>query len=44
MSLRSRGLTSNPTIFDEVIKGGAAYDGAIRNKVARGLAGEQLVL
>ncbi|MGA3156022.1 MAG: transaldolase [Steroidobacteraceae bacterium] len=36
------GLTSNPTIFDQAIKGGAAYDGAIRNKVARGLAGEQL--
>ena len=37
------GLTSNPTIFDQAIKSGAAYDGAIRNKVGRGLAGEQLL-
>jgi transaldolase len=36
------GLTSNPTIFDQAIKGGAAYDKAIREKVAKGLSGEAL--
>ncbi|HKD16393.1 MAG TPA: transaldolase, partial [Thermoanaerobaculia bacterium] len=36
------GLTSNPTIFDQAIKGGAVYDKAIREKVAKGLSGEAL--
>jgi len=36
------GLTSNPTIFDQAIKGSAVYDKAIREKVARGLSGEKL--
>ena len=36
------GLTSNPTIFDQAIKGGAAYDKAIREKLAKGLSGEAL--
>jgi transaldolase len=36
------GLTSNPTIFDNAIKKSAAYDDAIRQKVARGLSGEAL--
>jgi transaldolase len=36
------GLTSNPTIFDQAIKGGAVYDKAIREKVAKGSSGEAL--
>jgi len=36
------GLTSNPTIFDEAIGQGDAYDAGIREKVARGLSGEGL--
>jgi len=36
------GLTSNPTIFDHAIKGGAAYDAAIREKLAAGKSGEPL--
>jgi len=36
------GLTSNPTIFDLAIKGSADYDAGIREKLARGLAGEGL--
>jgi len=36
------GLTSNPTIFDQAIKGGAVYDAAIREKLAKGLSGETL--
>jgi len=36
------GLTSNPTIFDHAIKGGAAYDAAIREKLAAGKSGEAL--
>ena len=36
------GLTSNPTIFDHAIKNSAAYDGAIRDKLARGRSGEEL--
>lgn len=36
------GLTSNPTIFDEAIGQGDAYDAGIREKVERGLAGETL--
>jgi transaldolase len=30
------GLTSNPTIFDQAIKGAAFYDDAIRRKAAEG--------
>ncbi|HTY43144.1 MAG TPA: transaldolase [Thermoanaerobaculia bacterium] len=36
------GLTSNPTIFDQAIKNSASYDGAIREKLARGKSGEAL--
>ena len=36
------GLTSNPTIFDEAIGNSDAYDNAIREKQANGLAGEAL--
>ena len=36
------GLTSNPTIFDEAIKKGSAYDEAIGRKTAAGNAGEAL--
>jgi len=36
------GLTSNPTIFDHAIKNSAAYDGAIRKKLAQGKTGESL--
>ena len=36
------GLTSNPTIFDHAIKNSAAYDGAIREEVAKGKTGEAL--
>jgi transaldolase len=36
------GLTSNPTIFDHAIKNSAAYDDAIREKLARGKSGEGL--
>jgi transaldolase len=36
------GLTSNPTIFDNAIKNSAAYDGSIREKLAKGLSGEKL--
>jgi len=36
------GLTSNPTIFDHAIKNSTAYDTAIREKVAKGKAGEAL--
>jgi transaldolase len=36
------GLTSNPTIFDHAIKSSPAYDGAIRELLARGLSGEAL--
>jgi transaldolase len=36
------GLTSNPTIFDQAIKKSAAYDPAIREKLARGKSGEAL--
>jgi transaldolase len=36
------GLTSNPTIFDQAIKGSAAYDDAIRAKLAQGKSGEKL--
>ncbi len=36
------GLTSNPTIFDQAIKNSAAYDPAIREKLAKGKSGEGL--
>ncbi|MDP8986359.1 MAG: transaldolase [Pseudomonadota bacterium] len=36
------GLTSNPTIFDEAIGNGSAYDAGIRQKARAGLAGEAL--
>jgi transaldolase len=36
------GLTSNPTIFDQAIKNSTAYDGAIREDLARGKSGEDL--
>ena len=36
------GLTSNPTIFDHAIKNSTAYDTAIREKLAKGLQGEDL--
>ena len=38
------GLTSNPTIFDEAIGNGAAYDAGIQKKARAGLAGEKLFL
>ena len=38
------GLTSNPTIFDHAIKNSAAYDGAIREEMAEGKAGEDSFL
>jgi transaldolase len=38
------GLTSNPTIFDEAIGGGAAYDATIRAKAGAGMAGEELFI
>ncbi len=36
------GLTSNPTIFEQAIGHGSAYDGAIGRLVALGLSGEEL--
>jgi transaldolase len=36
------GLTSNPTIFNNAVKNSTAYDGAIREKVAKGKTGEAL--
>ena len=36
------GLTSNPTIFDEAIRGSSAYDASIRALARRGLDGEAL--
>lgn len=36
------GLTSNPTIFDKAISGSTAYDAAIREKLAKGVSGENL--
>ena len=36
------GLTSNPTIFDQAIKSGAAYDQSIRARLRNGISGEQL--
>ncbi|MFZ0827795.1 MAG: transaldolase [Verrucomicrobiia bacterium] len=36
------GLTSNPTIFDQAIKNSSAYDGAIREDLAKGKSGDGL--
>ena len=36
------GLTSNPTIFDKAISGSSAYDSVIREKLAKGVSGENL--
>ena len=36
------GLTSNPTIFDQAISKGDAYDDSIRSKIAVGKSGEKL--
>ena len=36
------GLTSNPTIFDQAIKNGAAYDESIRARLSKGVNGEKL--
>ncbi|MEP6510465.1 MAG: transaldolase [Dokdonella sp.] len=38
------GLTSNPTIFDEAMGGGDAYDAGIAEKVAAGKSGEALFI
>ena len=38
------GLTSNPTIFDDAIGNGPAYDDAIRAKTQAGISGEALFL
>jgi transaldolase len=38
------GLTSNPTIFDEAIGNGSAYDAGIQKKTRAGLSGETLFL
>jgi transaldolase len=36
------GLTSNPTIFDQALKGGSEYDESISQKLRQGKAGESL--
>ena len=36
------GLTSNPTIYNQAVKGSTAYDAAIAAHVRRGLSGEKL--
>ena len=36
------GLTSNPTIFENALRTSAAYDGAIRTRLAEGRSGEDL--
>jgi transaldolase len=36
------GLTSNPTIFNNAVKNSTAYDGAIREKMAKGKSDEAL--
>src|SRR5207248_1090715 len=38
------GLTSNPTIFDQAIRSGSAYDADIRQKTWEGKSGEALFL
>lgn len=42
--LQVSGLTSNPTIFNEAIGGGRAYDDDIRTHSRHGLTGEELFL
>ena len=37
------GLTSNPTILEQAIKGSASYDAAIRKKLREGKSGEALL-
>src|ERR1044072_211875 len=37
------GLTSNPTIFNQAIKKGTAYDAGIRAGMRAGLSGEKLI-
>jgi transaldolase len=41
-TLSVTGLTSNPTIFDHAIKNSTAYDAALREKLSRGISGEDL--
>jgi transaldolase len=41
-TLSVTGLTSNPTIFDQAIKGSNAYDAAIESGLAQGKSGEEL--
>jgi len=41
-NLSVTGLTSNPTIFEQAIKGSAAYDAAIRERVGQGKSNEAL--
>ena len=36
------GLTSNPTIFEQAIAAGTAYDETIKNLADRGLSGESI--
>ena len=36
------GLTSNPTIFNQAIKGSSAYDDAIRADLAQGKSSEEI--
>ena len=36
------GLTSNPTIFNQALRGTTAYDHAVAEKVRRGISGESL--
>jgi transaldolase len=38
------GLTSNPTIFDQAIKGSTAYDATITENLRKGKSGEELFL
>ena len=42
--LQITGLTSNPTIFDEALAEGSAYDSAIRNPGHEGLSDEALFM
>ena len=38
------GLTSNPTVFDQAIKGSSDYDAAIRSKLKAGKSGESIAI
>ena len=42
LELSVTGLTSNPTIFNQAVKGSRAYDEAIRQGLAQGKSGEAL--